>query len=69
MASTHRLAIVLEEDALLELQQVLLDQDGPGALDFLRKRIAGRIPAKGTAPCDSTRLNPYLLRDNLKPRP
>lgn len=68
MASTHRLAIVLEEEALLELQQVLLDQDGLGALDFLQKHIAGRIPAKGTAPCDSTRLNPYLLRDDLKPR-
>ena len=69
MASTHRLAIVLEEETLLELQQVLLDRDGPGALEFLQKRIAGRIPAKGTAPCDSTRLNPYLLRDDLKPRP
>jgi len=62
----NEVLIALDEHALLELQEVLLDADQAGALEFLRKHIAPRIPRKGTAPCDSSRLNPFLLRDNLR---
>ena len=39
------------------------------ALEFLETRVASKIPEKGTAPCDPTRLNPYLLRPEHKKRP
>ncbi|NQT14437.1 MAG: hypothetical protein HQ582_16900 [Planctomycetes bacterium] len=58
----HKIVITLEEGDLLELQAVLLDADEPAALAFLEKRIAARIPVKGTAACDSSRLNPYLWK-------
>lgn len=58
----HKIVITLEEDDLLDLQAVLLDSDAPAALEFLVKRIAPKIPAKGTAACDSSRLNPYLWK-------
>lgn len=60
-----KLALTLEDDELLQLQQVLLDDDEAGALHFLRTRIAPKIPAKGTAPCDSSRRNPYLLKPDV----
>ena len=58
----NKVVITLEEQDLLDLQAVLLDEDGAGALDFLRSRIAPNIPHKGTAKCDSSRRNPYLLK-------
>ena len=57
----NKVIIALDAHALLELQEVLLDEDQAGALDFLKKHVAPRIPRKGTAPCDSSRLNPFLL--------
>jgi hypothetical protein len=60
-----KLALILEEEELLQLQQVLLDGDEAGALRFLKTRIAPKIPAKGTAKCDSSRSNPYLLKSHL----
>jgi hypothetical protein len=62
-----KVSITLDADALLELHEVLLDEDQAGALDFLKKHIAPRIPRKGTAPCDSSRLNPFLLRGGSGP--
>ena len=40
--------------------RVLMDEDEAGALAFLQERILPKLPEKGTAGCDSTRLNPYL---------
>ena len=57
----NKLSITLEEDALLELQGVLLDDDPAAALEFLKRHIAPKIPRKGTAACDSSRLNPFIL--------
>ncbi len=56
------LVVILNEEELLELQAVLMDRDEAGALEFLQARIAPKIPRKGNAPCDSTRLNPFLLK-------
>ena len=58
----HKVVITLEEADLIELQAVLLDADQAAALEFLKSRIAPRIPARGKAPCDSSRLNPYLWK-------
>lgn len=58
----HKIVITLEQEDLLELQAVLLDADKAAALDFLNRRIAPKIPAKGDAPCDSTRRNPFLWK-------
>jgi len=58
----HKIVITLEEDDLLDLQAVLLDRDETAALEFLENRVAPKIPAKGTAACDSSRLNPYLWK-------
>ena len=55
-----KVVIALEGLDLLELQQVLLDEDGDAALQFLRTRIADRMPRQGSGHCDSTRLNPFL---------
>ena len=60
--AVHEVVVKLEEGDLLELQAVLLDEDEGAALEFLKSRIAPRIPAKGTALCDSSRRNPYLWR-------
>ncbi len=57
-----KLVVTLDEEDLLELQAVLIDRDEAAALQFLLTRVAPKIPHKGTALCDSTRLNPYLLR-------
>jgi len=58
----NKITVVLDEAALLELQQVLLDHDEAGALAFLEKHIAPCVPRAGTRPCDSTRINPFLLK-------
>jgi len=58
----NKITVVLDEQALLELQQVLLDRDEAGALAFLEKHIAPCVPRAGTMPCDSTRINPFLLK-------
>jgi hypothetical protein len=59
---TKGIAITLREAELLELQRLLLEGDADGALEFLEKCLAPKLPAKGTAPCDSTRLNPFLRK-------
>ena len=62
----NKLVITLAENDLVELQAILMDDDERAALEFLRTRLAARIPKKGTAPCDSSRLNPFLLKPNSK---
>lgn len=57
----NRISILLDEEALLELQEVLLDESPEAALRFVKQRIAPKVPRKGTAPCDSSRLNPFIL--------
>ena len=57
-----KVTIALQEADLLALWAVVVDEDGEEALAFLRDRIPPQVPAKGHAPCDSTRRNPYLLR-------
>jgi hypothetical protein len=57
-----RIVVTLEEQDLVELQGILMDRDRAAALLFLESRIASRLPQKRTAGCDSTRLNPYLLK-------
>ena len=59
---TNTVALTLDAEDLLELQAVVLDDDAAGALAFLKARIVPRIPTKGTAPCDSSRRNPYLQK-------
>jgi hypothetical protein len=55
-----KVIVTLEDEALLALQEVLLDEDGDAALDFVRQHLAPQIPEKGNAPCDSSRRNPFL---------
>ena len=57
-----KLVVTLDEEALLDLQEVLLDDDEKAALDFIKTRIASQIPGKGTDHCDSSRRNPYLMK-------
>ena len=57
-----KVVLTLEEKDLLDLQAVLVDGDEVAALDFLKTRIAPKVPAKGTESCDSSRRNPYLLK-------
>ncbi len=59
----NRISISLDEDALLALHEVLLDESPEAALDFVKRHIAPAVPRSGTAPCDSSRLNPFILRD------
>ncbi len=63
----NKVSIVLGEEALLALQEVLLDESEAGALEFLKKHVAPKIPKKGTALCDSSRLNPFIFRDGQGP--
>ena len=56
------LIVTLSQQDLLELQAILIDRDQLRALQFVEERIAPKIPPKGTAACDSTRKNPYLLK-------
>ena len=60
--SNGKVVVTLEEESLLELQALLIDKDESAAFDFIKNRIVPQIPAKGTAPCDSSRGNPYLLK-------
>ncbi len=57
----NRLALVLEEEDLMALQEILIDRDEAAALAFLEECIAAKLPTRGTSPCDSTRHNPYLM--------
>ena len=58
--------ITLNAEAMMQLQVVLIDEDPAAALDFIKTIILPQIPKKGTAACDSTRINPYLLKDQKK---
>ena len=58
----NHVVITLKEDDLMALWEAMIDQEGGQALAFLRDRIVPQIPGSGSAPCDSTRLNPYLRR-------
>ena len=66
MESRKQVIITLDESDLLALWRALLDEDACAALAFLRESILPKIPAKGIAPCDSSRLNPYLWRNSGK---
>ena len=58
----NSISITLDGQDLTALQEVIIDDDPAAALAFVKEHICPKIPAKGTAPCDSTRLNPFLLR-------
>ncbi len=58
----NKIAVTLKAKDLLDLQGILVDGDAEAALKFLETRIAPAIPLQGTANCDSTRRNPYLLK-------
>lgn len=60
-----KVVVTLEEEDLIELYAILLDGDEAAALDFLKTRIAPRIPTRGSAPCDSSRRNPFLLKPGM----
>ena len=57
-----KVIVALEEEDILELQEVLLDEDQTAALEFLKTKVAPKIPAKGTSSCDSSHCNPYLFK-------
>lgn len=65
----NKVVISLTEKDLIELHAVLLDEDEKGALAFLRRCVAPRIPVRGTAACDSSRRNPYLMPPDPGPAP
>ena len=58
----QQVVITLEESDLLALWAAVVDEDTSAALTFLKERILPKIPAKGNAACDSSRLNPYLRK-------
>ena len=60
----NKVVLTLSEEDLVELQAVILDADQAAALEFLRTRVLPKIPTKGTAPCDSSRRNPYLRKSD-----
>ena len=64
----NSVTVTLDERDLLELQEVLIDDDGDAALRFIKERLCPKMPTKGSQACDSTRLNPYLLRDKDRKR-
>ena len=57
----NRITITLDEGDLLALQAIAVDADAAEALAFLQERILPQLPVRGTAACDSSRINPYLL--------
>lgn len=57
-----KVIVTLQEQDLVDLHAILLDEDAAQALSFLRDRIAAGLPRRGTAACDSSRRNPYLLK-------
>ena len=60
--------ITLNQEDLIELQAILVDKDEGASLRFLQTRIGPRIPSKGSAPCDSSRRNAYLLKPEAEDR-
>ena len=58
----NSITITLDETDLMALQEVVLDEDPDAALAFVKENICPKIPEKGSSPCDSTRLNPYLFK-------
>ena len=58
----NAISVHLDEQALLALQQVLLDDDAEAALRFVKEHVAPKLPRKGSAACDSTRLNPFIRK-------
>jgi hypothetical protein len=48
----RKMALVLEESEMMELETILLDQDEQAALDFL-KRIAKKIEVQQRQQCGS----------------
>ena len=64
-----KVILTLDEADLLAFQEVMIDDDPDAALAFLKEHICPKIPAKGTAPCDSSRLNPYLRGQSSSGRP
>jgi hypothetical protein len=67
--SVNNVVIMLAEADLMALWAALIDEDGAGALAFLKERVLPQVPRAGTAPCDSTRLNPFLLKDSPEGSP
>jgi len=63
----NKIILTLEEEDILVLQEILLDNDNKAAMEFLKKCVAPKIPAKGTKDCDSSRCNPYLLKSSVFP--
>ena len=61
-----KFVLTFNEEEFMELQEILIDEDAEASLKFLQKYIAPRIPVKGTAPCDSSRINPFLLNSKHK---
>ena len=61
-----KIVLTLNKEEFMELQEILIDEDAEASLKFLQKCIAPRIPVKGTAPCDSSRINPFLLNSKHK---
>lgn len=62
MPSNNKYVLTLNEQDILELHAVLIDEDKDAALAFLQSRVAPQLPRKGNAPCDSSRLDPFLMR-------
>lgn len=60
-----KITLVLSEEEVIELQEILIDDDEKASLDFIKKRIQPKIPKKGTAPCDSSRKNPFLMKEDF----
>jgi hypothetical protein len=58
----NQIVVTLKESDLLALWSAVMDENGKEALAFLKDCIVPQIPRSGDAPCDSTRLNPFLLR-------
>ena len=58
----NTISIHLDERALLDLQEVLLDEDPEAALRFVKEHVAPKVPKKGSAACDSSRLNPFIRK-------
>lgn len=65
----NKVSVSLDEEALLALHEVLLDESPEAALEFVRKHIAPKVPRKGSADCDSSRLNPFILRAGTGRKP
>jgi hypothetical protein len=57
-----KLVITLDDQDLMELQEILLDEDEKGALEFVKSCIAAKLPSKGSDHCDSSRNNPFLIK-------